>query len=204
MFQVKICGVTRPQDVQAVVDGGADAIGLNFVASSPRHVSLVVASELSELAERRLFRVGVVKNPTASELDAILKSVPLDAIQLHGQETPEILKYCGGLPVIKAVSWSAQNWEEDMVLRWRQSAENLLLGFLVDAPVPGTCGEIGGGSGKTAKWELLFPRPTAFGSLPIILAGGLRPSNIGQAIGASRCYAVDTASGVETSPGVRY
>jgi len=201
MFQVKICGITRPEDIHAANDGGADAIGLNFVSTSPRCVSLELGKQLSNLAARKLFRVGVVRNPTDQELASIVEQVPLDAVQLHGRETPDLLRVCSGMSVIKAVSWSGQAWEEELVLQW--TAQRSLLAFLIDAAVPGAAGEIGGGSGQLANWQSLFPRPTAFGSQPIVLAGGLQPSNVARAICISHCCGVDTASGVEQAPGIK-
>ncbi len=202
-FQVKICGITRAEDVRAVINAGGDAIGLNFVRSSPRYVSLELGAQLSQLAEGMVIRVGVVQNPSPSELSAIIAQVPLDAVQLHGQENPELIDSCGHLPVIKALSWRGDGREEALASAWRTVARSRLNCFLIDAAAHGCAGGIGGGSGRTANWDLLYPRPAALEALPLVLAGGLRPDNVVQAIQATGCDGVDTASGVESSPGIK-
>lgn len=199
MFRIKICGVTKLDDVEAVANAGCDAIGLNFAPISPRRLTFDLARELSRSASGRLLRVGVVMNPTPDELRRLLEEVELDAIQLHGQESPCLLDFCGGLPIIKALTWSGNSAEKQLSAEWRDSAGNQLRAFLIDAIATGA----GGGTGRTTNWSLLQPRPNEFVGLPLILAGGLRPSNVAQAIAATACDGVDTASGVESMPGIK-
>ncbi len=198
-FQVKVCGVMRLEDLDVLAAAGVDAVGLNLVSISRRCITLEHAIELSLAAkERSICTVAVLMNDTDSKINQVEKTGVFDYLQLHGTESPERLSSLQLRPgsIIKSISWSGRTEEVQLAEQWRQSP--LLASFLIDAYAPG----VGGGSGKTASWDL-YPRPACFGDKPIILAGGLRPENVVAAIQATHCDAVDTASGVEISAGLK-
>jgi phosphoribosylanthranilate isomerase len=202
-FRIKICGVKRAADLAWLADSGADAVGLNFVRTSVRCLKIDPGREMVKQAQGLgLKTVAVLMNPTADELRKFLSTVPVDFLQLHGEERPELLNDMPDIAVIKAVSWSGRREEKHLARLWLESdiaARGQLCGYLVDAFAPG----VGGGTGRTARWDLLAPPPTCFGDIPILLAGGLTPANVAEAILTTRCAGVDTASGVETSPGCK-
>jgi phosphoribosylanthranilate isomerase len=213
-FRIKFCGLRRAIDVRHAMDAGADALGFNFCRKSRRFLEFSAAAELSLLAEEharateknRVWRVGVFVNPSLHDLDQAIDSCQLDAVQLHGDEQPSDFATWQRLPIIKAVTWrqgadgqvNDEDWQ--LVAAWRASASDTrLLGFLVDAHDP----ILRGGTGRVVRWDLLSPRPSAFGDTPVILAGGLTASNVAEAIRLSQSDAVDTASGIESAPGLK-
>ncbi len=202
-FRIKICGVKRAADLAWLADCGADDVGLNFVRTSVRSLKIDPGREMIKHAQGLgLKTVAVLMNPTADELRKFLSTMPVDFVQLHGDELPQLLKDLPEVQIIKAISWSGRREEKHLARQWLESdAAKLgqLRGFLVDAFAPG----VGGGTGRTARWDLLTTRPTCFGELPILLAGGLTPANVAEAILTTHCHGVDTASGVETSPGCK-
>ncbi len=200
-FRTKVCGVTQLADLQVLADAGIDAVGLNFVSTSPRCITPVQGHVLAVEARRLgLKSVAVVMNFEIAELQELLASVQVDFVQFHGTELPNVADSLPNFSVIKAVSWSGRAEELQLVLQWNASAaarSGQLAAFLVDAFAPG----VGGGTGRIARWDLLNPRSACFGKIPLILAGGLSPQNVAAAIQATQCEGVDTASGVETQPG---
>jgi phosphoribosylanthranilate isomerase len=202
-FQIKICGVKRAADLTWLAESGADAVGLNFVRTSVRSLKIDPGREMVKEANGLgLKTVAVLMNPTADELRKFVSTMPVDFIQLHGEESPELVDALPEIAIIKAISWSGRREEKHLARQWLESAaaaRGQVSAFLVDAFAPG----VGGGTGRTARWDLLVPRPSCFGQIPIILAGGLTPANVGEAILATHCDGVDTASGVETSPGCK-
>lgn len=182
MTKVKICGLMEKEHVEIAVNAGVDAIGFVF-APSKRKVTVAKARELAKEVPPRVLKIGVFVNPTKEELITALKEVPLDYIQYHGQETPEFI-LTNNLPSIKALS--VHN-EED-VLRAKKYKTKF---YLFDAP--GT--DYQGGSGEVFDWQLMEVNniPTE----KIILAGGLTPSNVKDAIERVNPYMVDVSSGVE-------
>jgi phosphoribosylanthranilate isomerase len=203
--KLKFCGLTRTTDVIAAIEAGADAIGLNFYERSPRYVTPSSARHLSEAARGSVLRVGVFVNATPSQVDAVVSVCPLDCIQLHGDEQPRWIDEALTLPslqsmsFIKAVAWRGTEEDRQHVLDWSTEPNARLLGLLVDAFDPIQRG----GTGKTARWDLLYPRPAEFGSLRILLAGGLTVENIAQALEIARPDGVDIASGIEIAPGIK-
>ena len=203
--EIKFCGLTRIVDVLAAIECGADAIGLNFYKPSPRYVSPEVASRLSLVADKLVMRVGVFVNASPLEVDAVLAICPLDCIQLHGDETPEWLDQASAIPslnavsFIKAVMWQGQAEDRKSVLAWTKIKHSQLLGLLVDAYDPVERG----GTGKTARWDLLSPRPNEFRDANLLLAGGLTPENISKAMETAKPDGVDIASGIESAPGIK-
>lgn len=202
-FRIKICGVKRAADLLWLAECGADAVGLNFVRTSIRSLKIDPGREMVKQAQSLgLKTVAVLMNPTADELRKFVSTIPVDLVQLHGEELPELLNDLPDIQVIKAISWSGRREEKHLARQWLESEaakRGQLRGYLVDAFAPG----VGGGTGRTARWDLLTTRPTCFGEVPILLAGGLTPSNVAQAILTTHCSGVDTASGVESSPGCK-
>ena len=183
---VKICGLTREQDVQAAVDCGADALGFVF-APSPRRLDSDRAARLTALAGDGIMRVGVFMNAARAEVAAVLDSVDLDLLQFHGQESDAFCR-AFGLPFIKAVSMQGELSAADF--RKFPGAS----GFLLDSHAPGEQG----GTGATFDWSREVPTDR-----PIWLAGGLQPDNVAAAIRACHPHAVDVSSGVESAPGIK-
>lgn len=183
MVRVKICGIKRLEDALAAVEAGADAIGLNFWRPGRRYVAPETARVIAGALPPFVARVGVFADEDAATISAIADLCGLDALQLHGTESPEFCRQFGR-PVIKSIKVRGPHSLEDLG-RYRVSA------FLLDAHVPGEMG----GTGRTFDWALAA-RAAAAG--PVILSGGLTPENVTAAIRAAAPYAVDVASGVET------
>jgi phosphoribosylanthranilate isomerase len=204
-FQIKFCGFREARDVVEAVNLGAGAFGYNFYPKSSRFVPASQAASLIKASKAdgtdRGLSIGVFVNPTIEELRDILSICPLDAIQLHGDETPDFVVNETLPPIIKAISWRENSSEdEEIASAWKESASRFpFLGFLVDAYDPIQRG----GTGKQARWDLLYPRPEPLRDVPLILAGGLTAENVQQAVLATRADAVDTASGIETQPGLK-
>ena len=198
MFRIKICGVTTVDDARAAVQMGAEMIGLNFFAGSPRYVS---PEQAQAIADEIPQTTGVFVNASAEEINGIAESVGLDWVQLHGDEPPEMLADIRtNLPIIRVHCLGERGVEaiaDDLeACRAKGRAPDAVL---VDATVAGQYG----GTGKTADWAALKNYGDWLGEVPLILAGGLRAENVGEAIAAVGPDAVDTASGVESSAGVK-
>ncbi len=187
--RVKICGITRVEDALAAAAAGADAIGLVFYAKSPRAVDIEQAREILAALPPFVTTVGLFVDAERSELERILASVPLDLLQFHGDESVQQCE-AFGRPYIKALRVKAGDGIAAQVARY-PSAQ----GILLDAYVEG----VPGGTGEAFDWSLI---PQAL-SKPLILAGGLRPDNVAEAVSRVRPYAVDVSGGVEASKGVK-
>jgi len=195
--KVKICGIREAEALEAAVSAGADFIGLVFYPPSPRHVSLKAAAGLAERARGRIATVALVVDADDALLAAIAREVKPDYIQCHGRETPERVSQIAamtGRPVIKAFRVRAP---EDVA-----AAEAFAphIAFpLFDAWVPAEkSGGLPGGSGHAFDWSLL----SDFGR-PFMLAGGLSPENVAEAIRTTGAAMVDVSSGVERARGVK-
>lgn len=192
--RAKICGVTRSQDVQAVVDAGADAIGLVFFAPSPRAVSTPQAAALAKDIPAYVQIVGLFVNASADEIEQTLAQVPLDILQLHGDETPE---QCRSIAQhVKRRWYKAIQVKPDLevvaeIKRYQAAGASAIL---LDAWHP----DLKGGTGHAFDWDK-FPAL----DIPLILAGGLNPENIEQAISITKPYAVDVSGGVESAKGIK-
>lgn len=188
MTRIKICGITELQDARDAVLLGADAIGLIFLESSPRHVDPSRAAEIIEALPPLVSVVGVFANyPDPHNLEDFAVSLGLHAVQLHGNETPDYCSVIQRVKVIKSFRVDA-NFRVETLRAYGGGA------FLLDA----CSGSQFGGTGKTFDWDLAIGA-NAFGS--IIVAGGLNPDNVGSAVAELHPYAVDVASGVESRPG---
>ena len=187
--RVKICGITRVEDALAAAAAGADAIGLVFYAKSPRAVDIEQARAILAALPPFVTTVGLFVDAERSELERILASVPLDLLQFHGDESVQQCE-AFGRPYIKALRVKAGDDIAAQVARY-PSAQ----GILLDAYVEG----VPGGTGEAFDWSLI---PQTL-SKPLILAGGLRPDNVAEAVSRVRPYAVDVSGGVEASKGVK-
>jgi phosphoribosylanthranilate isomerase len=194
-IRVKICGLRTVADVAAAA--GAAYIGLNFFPKSPRFVSLVLARELALVAPPGLAKVALVVDASDATLDEIVEGVPLDMLQLHGHETPERVaevraRY--GLPVMKVLG-VADEGDLAALLEYSVVADQIM----IDAKPPKGA-VLPGGNGVTFDWRLLVGRKWL---RPWMLAGGLTPANVAEAVRLTGARQVDVASGVESAPGVK-
>jgi phosphoribosylanthranilate isomerase len=200
MFRVKICGLRNAADAVASVDAGADALGLNFYPRSPRFVTPQLASEIARAVPSTATKVGVFVNAALDDIRRVVEQVGLDMVQLHGDEQPEDIAQVGGARVIRAFRCRESSLDDivNYVDRCRQLA-CLPCAALLDAFQPGTYG----GTGRVVDWTLVPKLAEHFPDLPLVLAGGLTPQNVSAAIQQAQPWAVDTASGVESAPGVK-
>ena len=185
--KIKICGLTRVEDVKSAVQAGVDAVGFVFT-KSPRRISAETAVQLVSHVPANVMRIGLFMDQEYAEIKQVVDEVPLDVLQFHGSETEQQCK-AFNLPWLKAVAMenadSARQAEKDYPGA---------MGLLLDSH----CGGGRGGSGKTFDWSLSRPL-----SKPVWLAGGLNVENVTRAIGLVKPYAVDVSSGVESSPGIK-
>lgn len=196
-IRVKICGLTRAEDVAAVAAAGAAYAGFVFFPKSPRNVSIEAARNLAIEVPVGIAKVALVVNADDAALDAITAAVPLDILQLHGSETPERvtkIRTRYGLPVMKAVGVA----DADDVAKldiYAQVADQIL----VDAKPPKDA-VLPGGNGVSFDWRLISARRW---TRPWMLAGGLTPENAAEAVALTGTRQVDVSSGVESAPGVK-
>lgn len=196
-IRVKICGLRTVADVAAVAAAGAAYAGFVFFPKSPRHLTIEQARELALAAPVGLAKVALVVDADDATLDAITEAMPLDMLQLHGHETPDRvaeIRARYGLPVMKAVG-VADEGDLAAVLDYSLVADQIL----VDAKPPKNA-DLPGGNGLAFDWRLVAQRRWL---RPWMLAGGLTPENVAEAIRLTNARQVDVSSGVELSPGVK-
>ena len=194
---VKICGLTQPSDVHAVAQAGAVYCGFVFFPKSPRNVSFEQAAAMAVEAPIGLAKVALTVNADDAFLDALTAAVPLDMLQLHGNETPERVqevKSRYGLPVMKAVGVADADDLPALDVYMKVADQ-----ILVDAKTPKNA-DLPGGNGLTFDWRLIAGRRWA---VPWMLAGGLTPTNVAEAIAMTGARQIDLSSGVESAPGVK-
>ncbi len=187
--RVKICGITRVRDGVAAAAAGADAIGLVFYANSPRSVEIDQAAEIASALPPFVTKVALFVNAPADEIEQVVSRVPIDLIQFHGDESPG---FCSaqGKPYIKAIRMKpGVNLHQQREL-YHQSG-----GLLVDSYRAG----VPGGTGESFNWSLI---PSDL-SAEIVLAGGLTPHNVADAIRAVQPWGVDVSGGVEAAKGIK-
>ncbi len=187
--RVKICGITRPEDGAVACAAGADAIGLNFYSASPRAVDIEQAVTIRRALPPFITVVGLFVNASAETVVETAGRVHLDLLQYHGEETPSQCE-APGLPYMKAVRVNDDTDVSEASRRFA-SAKALILDTHDD--------KLWGGSGQTFDWDLV----PADIELPVVVAGGLTPANVADAIGRLHPYAVDVSGGVEQSPGIK-
>ena len=187
-IRVKVCGLTRPEDVRRCVAAGVDALGLNFWPGSKRRVSLDAAQELVRSMPPHVLRVGVFVRASAAEVRAAVARLGLGAVQLHGDEDPS--EYAGlGAPLWQVIRVHGPGALSALP---SPAAAAVLLDAHAETP---------GGTGRQLDWALV-PLARRWG-LPLWLAGGLTPENVAEAIRRAAPDGVDVASGVESAPGIK-
>lgn len=187
--RIKFCGLTRAEDVDAAVALGVDAIGLIFAARSPRRVDIASAAALRQRVPPFVGVVALVMDEDLTSLRAILERVRPDLIQFHGSESESDCRAIGQR-YLKVVPMGEGGDAETFMARYPSAA-----GFVLDSHAPGQPG----GSGSAFDWS----RWPARSERPLLLAGGLNPDNVGQAVRRLRPYAVDVSSGIESMPGIK-
>ncbi len=201
MFTIKICGITRPEDARASVEAGADAVGLNFYPQSSRAIDGVCAREIIAVLPASIIKVGLYVNAEPAEICRMYEALGLDLIQLHGDEPPELLSALGGRPMMKAFRPAGAEGLRT-VLDYLETCRTLACLpqlILFDAPLAHGFG----GSGKLADWSLAKEYVENYQDPRLVLAGGLKADNVAEAIRTTGPGAVDTASGVESQPGIK-
>lgn len=196
-IRVKICGLTTPEQVAAAAEAGAAYIGLNFFSRSPRYIAAEAARELALAAPPGVAKVALSVDADDELLDEITAQVPLDMLQLHGHETVERVtevKARYGLPVMKVIGVA-----DAAVLAQIAVYEAVADQILVDAKPPKGA-DRPGGNALAFDWSLIAGREWA---KPWMLAGGLVPGNVAEAIARTGARQVDVASGVESAPGIK-
>jgi phosphoribosylanthranilate isomerase len=189
--RIKICGIRTVEHAQVAAAAGADAIGLVFFAASPRHVDVATAKAIVAALPPFVTVVGLFVNESAAVIQEVAKDVGLDLIQYSGDETPEHVAAVG-LPYIKTLRFEGVERLLNYAAQYREAR-----GILLDASVPGAWG----GTGVTLDWQAIGQARWPF---PLVLAGGLTPANVGQAIRQTRPWAVDVSSGVESARGQKH
>lgn len=196
-IRVKICGLRTAADLAAVAASGAAYAGFVFFAKSPRNLTIAEARALTLAAPPGLAKVALVVNADDATLDAITEAMPLDMLQLHGHESPDRvaeIRSRYGLPVMKAVG-VADEGDLAAVFDYSLVADQLL----IDAKPPKNA-DLPGGNGLSFDWRLVAQRRWL---RPWMLAGGLTPENVAQAIRLTNARQVDVSSGVESAPGFK-
>ena len=189
MTKIKICGIKTANDALAAMDAGADMLGFNFYPKSPRYISVGQCRDIMSVMRKysHIMYVGVFVNASVQEVRATIETCALSLAQLHGDETPEMVRALDekAFKAFRGVPESLSGY-----------ARNAAPAFLVDASVKGAYG----GTGITADW---FAAAELAKDYPLLLAGGLTPENVGDAVRRVKPWGVDVASGVESGPGVK-
>lgn len=190
--RVKICGLTRGRDVRAAVSCGVDALGFVFAAGSKRVIGPRQARELVQWVPAFVARVGLFLDQDAEQVGRIIEQVPLSLLQFHGREDAAFCRQFG-LPYIKAVSMSSGHATSQVVEQAEREFEDAAA-LLMDSHAPGGLG----GTGRAFNWQRMGQA-----GRPLILAGGLTPDNVREAVRLVQPWAVDVSSGVEDAPGIK-
>ena len=192
MLRIKICGLTTPQDAAAAIESGADALGFNFYPGSRRYLRMETAGEWIAALPGEIEKVAILVNPSWEEATAAAATPGITILQLHGTEPPEFCRRLmeEGIRFEKALPVSGPDSLTTI-------PEFFTRTLLLDS---GGAGEFGG-SGRTFPWEIARDFVQAHPHLRVILAGGLTPENVAEAVAIVRPFGVDVTSGVESSPG---
>jgi phosphoribosylanthranilate isomerase len=189
MVKVKICGITNWSDARGAVEAGADFLGFNFYRESSRYISPAAARRIVQRLPEKVASVGVFVNEPEREMLTIARRVGLDYVQLHGDETADVVsRMRRSVRVIKAVR-VRESFRVAQLANFKRASSILLDGF--DS-------RLRGGTGKSFNWKLA---KSAGRKRQIFLAGGLTPENAAEAVSAARPFAIDVCSGVESRPG---
>lgn len=201
---VKICGIRDVAAANVAAEAGANAIGLNFYAPSPRSTDVQTAKTIVESLPENVTPVGLFVNHSRDEIEQIMETVGLSSLQLHGDETPEDLKTLAEKHPDWDIIWARRVTEENIAdvegeLRQCESLGVKLFACLLDPKVDGAYG----GTGETLSWKLVSRHYDQQQNPPLILAGGLTPDNVSEALRNVQPWGVDVASGVEWENGVK-
>ncbi len=204
MFRIKICGITTVQNAQAAAEAGADAVGLNFYAQSKRCVDVVRALRIADALPSHVVKVGLFVNADVKMISAVHQRIGFDLIQLHGDEPPEFLtRLCDAgllnVPVMRAFPFAGDFTRLTESIDACRRLGCLPELALLDAAAPDKYG----GGGVACDWNAAAAYHEIHSMPPLVLAGGLTPENVAAAIDIVRPAAVDVASGVESSPGIK-
>lgn len=187
-MKIKVCGITSYRDASMALSLGVDALGFNFYSRSPRYVAPAAARRIVNRLPPFVTKVAVyVNSGDPAEVERWARHAGMDALQLHGDETPEYCRLLAHWRLLKAIR-IGEGFQPEDLQKYRVSA------FLLDTRDPKQYG----GTGKPFDWKVAAALRT---KLPIVLAGGLSPENVADAVRVVRPYAVDVCSGVEISPG---
>ena len=192
--RAKICGITRIEDIHSAVNAGADAIGFVFYAPSPRSVTILQAQDLAKHIPAYVQIVGLFVNATADEIAQVVQAVPLDMLQFHGDETAEQCQQIAAQTKRRWYKAIQVKPELDVINTIKSYQKAGASALLLDAWHP----ELKGGTGHQFDWSQ-FPKI----DIPLILAGGLKPENVEEAIKTTSAYAVDVSGGVESAKGIK-
>jgi len=202
MTWVKICGITNLEDALVAVDAGADALGFVFYEKSPRKVDVETAREIVAKLPEKIEKVGVFVDQSVDQVGATTQEAGFTAVQLHGKMTERLWKdprpAAEALGVSKVIPVVAGSSLEDGGVLINQRVKEKIFALLIDAQSDGLVG----GTGATFNWQATQGIVQSLGLMvPVIVAGGLSPSNVGEALKLFRPFGVDVASGVEARPG---
>ena len=188
--RIKICGITRESDLQFAAESGADAVGLVFQPQSPRCLNIRQAQALVKDKPPFVSVVALFADPEEKDVRQVLEAVKIDYLQFHGSESED---FCTAfnIPYLKAVPMGSLQDSDTYIGPYVDTAS----GIVLDSHQIGQCG----GTGKVFDWSKINTRC----DIPIILAGGLKPENVGDSIMRLRPYGVDVSSGVEATPGIK-
>jgi phosphoribosylanthranilate isomerase len=198
LFRIKICGITNVADARMAAAAGADAIGLNFYAQSPRFVSRDVAHEIAAALPAGVAKVGVFVNASVADMAATADALALNYVQLHGDEPPALLAELDSHAIIRA--FRCRDGDGRIVLDYLADCARVGVhpaAVLLDAHVAGQFG----GTGAKLDWAAVHNLQRSLEDIPVLLAGGLTADNVAAAIAEARPHGLDAASGVESSPG---
>lgn len=192
--RVKICGLTNEADARAAIESGADAIGFNFFRGSKRYIDLDVAAEWIDDLPVNIIKVAVLVDPALEEVTRIAALPFFASVQLHGSETPAFCRalFDAGIRFSKALPVTRGGVLES-------PAEYLTAAIVLDSAADG----VFGGSGRAFPWRIARDFAAAYPGVQVMLAGGLTPENVAQAVEIARPFAVDVTSGVESRPGYK-
>ncbi|CAN5708342.1 phosphoribosylanthranilate isomerase [soil metagenome] len=196
--RIKICGITRADDALAAVDAGADAIGMILHANAPRKISMKSAEQIVGALPDETESVGVFVDAAAEFIVEAAKNLELDQVQLHGHESPEIVRSLGSLAIVKVIRQS-DDWATQ-IAHWKGLAG--VRAILLESGG----GPYAGGNGIEPDWDALaalLERPGAINRAALVVAGGLRSDNVANVMRRLRPWSVDGSSGVETAIGLK-
>ena len=201
---IKICGIRDVETAEIAVDAGVQAIGLNFYPSSPRCVGVSIATEIVDSLPSSVTPVGLFVNHNLDQIEQIMESTGLTTLQVHGDETPEFLAELSENHPQWKIIWARRVEEEGIAdveddLQECQSLGVNLFACLLDPKVEGAYG----GTGETLSWKMVARHYDQESNPPLILAGGLNPDNVREAVRSVQPWGIDVASGVEIERGVK-